>query len=172
MEYLDELIGKDKKIHIWGTSAGAATAGIAVSFDIVEERVASLILDCPISSNDDMARLSMGRMDNGIPLDFLIFSANIYYRLALGFTYSDVSAEECLKESTLPVLILATMAYETAPFFMAEKLHAAAAGSTLASVEDSAHGKLYLDYPDWYEKQIFYFLDKERLFPREIEAAD
>lgn len=96
--YLDDMIGQDKKIHIWGTSAGAATAGMAVSRGIVEDRVASLILDCPISSNNDMARLNMSGMNIGIPLDFLMFSADIYYQLTLGFSYSKASAEECLKK--------------------------------------------------------------------------
>lgn len=159
--YLDDMIGQDKKIHIWGTSAGAATAGMAVSRGIVEDRVASLILDCPISSNDDMARLNMSGMNIGIPLDFLMFSADIYYQLTLGFSYSKASAEECLKNSALPVLILATKADETAPYFMAEKIHAAASDSTLVFVEDSAHGRLFRDYPDWYEEQILLFLNKQ-----------
>lgn len=159
--YLDDIIDRDKKIHIWGTSAGAATAGMAVSRGIVEDRVASLILDCPISSNDDMARLSMSGMNIGIPLDFLMFSADIYYQFALGFFYSNASAEECLKNSALPVLILASKADETAPYFMAEKIHAAASGSTLAFVEDSAHGRLFCDYPGWYEEQILLFLNDQ-----------
>ncbi len=159
--YLDEIIDPDNEIHIWGTSAGAATAGMAVSRGIVEERVSSLILDCPISSNDDIARLSMSEMNIGIPLDFLMFSADIYYQLKLGFFYSNASAEECLKNSTLPVLILASKADETAPFFMAEKIHAAASNSTLVFVEDSAHGRLFRDYPEWYEEQILLFLDSQ-----------
>lgn len=159
--YLDEIIDPDNKIHIWGTSAGAATAGMALSRGIVKDRVASLILDCPISSNDDIARLSMSGMKIGIPLDFLMFSGDIYYKLTLGFFYSDASAEECLKSSTLPVLILASKADETAPFFMAEKIHAAASNSTLVFVEDSAHGRLFRDHPEWYEQQILLFWDSQ-----------
>lgn len=105
------MIDQNKKIHIWGTSAGAATAGMAVSRGIVEDRVASLILDCPISSNDDMARLSMSGMNIGIPLDFLMFSADIYYQLTLGFSYSKASAEECLKSSAVPALYDAIFVY-------------------------------------------------------------
>lgn len=159
--YLDDMIDSDKKIHIWGTSAGAATAGMAVSRGIVGDRVASLILDCPISSNDDVARLSMSGMNIGLPLDFLMFSADVYYQLNLGFIYSNASAAECLKSSDLPVLILASKADEVAPFFMAEKIHAAAARSTLTFVEDSAHGKLFRDHPDWYKEQILLFLDSQ-----------
>ena len=159
--YLDGIIDPDNKIHIWGTSAGAATAGMAVSRGIVEERVSSLILDCPISSNDDIARLNMNGMNIGIPLDFLMFSSDIYYKLTLEFFYSRASAEECLKNSTLPVLILASKSDETAPFFMAEKIHAAASDSTLVFVEDSSHGRLFRDYPEWYEEQILLFLDSQ-----------
>lgn len=110
---------------------------------------------------DDMARLNMSGMNIGIPLVFLMFSADIYYQLTLGFSYSKASAEECLKNSTLPVLILATKADKTAPYFMAEKIHAAASDSTLVFVEDSAHGRLSRDYPDWYEEQILLFLKKQ-----------
>lgn len=141
---------------LWLTSAG-----MVVSRKIVEDRVASLILDCPISSNDDMARLTMSGMNIGIPLDFLMFSADIYYQLTLGFSYSKASAEECLKNSALPVLILATKADETAPYFMAEKILAAASDSTLVFIEDSVHGRLFRDCPDWYEEQILLFLNKQ-----------
>lgn len=59
--YLDETIDADKEIHIWGASNGGATAGIAISRDNVHDRVASLILDCPISNTDDMMRYRMVR---------------------------------------------------------------------------------------------------------------
>lgn len=160
--YLDETIDADKKIHIWGASNGGATAGIALSRGIVKDRVASLILDCAISNTEDMMRYRMGSMDIGISLDFLMFSGNIYNRLALGFSYSDASAEECLRNSTLPVLILATKADETTPFFMAENLHEAASGSIFAFVEDSPHVDEFFDYPDWYEEQVFSFINSHR----------
>jgi len=160
--YLDEAIGADKKIHIWGGSMGGSTACIALSRGIVQNRVSSLILDSPIGGMVDMFRLRMGAMNIGIPLDFLMFSGNLYTRMALGFSYGDVSPEECLKNSTLPVLIITSKADETAPFFLAEKMHKAASGSILAFVEDSAHCGAFFDYPEWYEEQVFSFMDSQK----------
>lgn len=44
-------------------------------------------------NNDDMARLNMSGMNIGIPLDFLMLSADIYYQLTPGFSYSKASTE-------------------------------------------------------------------------------
>lgn len=157
--YLDGIIGADKEIHLMGLSQGGATAAIALSHDNVQKRISSVILDSAISNTDDALRAVMGPMNIGLPLDFLMFSGNLYNQLAVGYSYGDVSAVNCLKDTTLPVLILATKADEITPFFIAEKLHTASSGSVLAYVEDSEHIRMFYDYPEWYGEQVFSFLD-------------
>ena len=60
-------------VGVWGESFGGATAGLALGYEDVDEKVDFLILDCPISSMEWMIEQEMKSMDVGIPLSYMTF---------------------------------------------------------------------------------------------------
>lgn len=162
VSYLDGILDSEQNIYIWGCSMGAATAGISARHEIVENRVAAVILDSPFSSAEEIMQIKMERMKLGIPVPFMIFCGSLYNRIALGFSYGDASAARHLAESGLPVLIIASKADDFTQYWMAEKLKAASPNAVLVPVEDSAHAEIFFDHPGWYADTIMEFINHHK----------
>jgi hypothetical protein len=77
----------EQEIGIWGASYGGATAGPALAYEDMDEKVHFLILDCPVSSMEWMVEQEMETMEIGIPVSYMTWCGNIVNKLKLGFTY-------------------------------------------------------------------------------------
>ena len=56
--YVEEY-APEQKLGVWGASYGGATAGLALGYGEMDERIDFLILDCPVSSMKWMVEQEM-----------------------------------------------------------------------------------------------------------------
>jgi dipeptidyl aminopeptidase/acylaminoacyl peptidase len=159
---LIDNISPDKKIGIWGTSFGGATAGIYLSSEQANQYVDFAILDCPISNMSYMLSTEMEGMNTGIPIDFLMSMGNITTKIKLGFSYEDANVCKHVEKTKVPLLVINTKIDEVTPYFMGVDIFNSVThdNKKIFTVEDSAHADIYFDYPDEYERNILEFIEE------------
>lgn len=160
MTYLKDNISDNKKIGIWGTSFGGATVGIYLGSDQANKNADFAILDCPMSNMSYMLSTEMGKMDIGIPVDFMMSMGNIITKMKLGFSYKDADACNYINKTNVPLLVINSKADEITPYFMGEDVYNSVIHNNkkIFTVEDSVHAEIFFDYPDEYERNIIEFI--------------
>lgn len=145
-----------RKIGLWGTSFGGATAVQAAAYEDVQESLSFLILDCPLSSMEWMLEEAMREMDTGLPLSYMVWSGDMANKRELGFSYEDADSAEAAKNITIPALIINSEADEITPYFMGRDIYEAVAGpdKELWTVPDSAHADVWIDYNEEYRNKL------------------
>jgi len=162
VSYLKDNISPDKKIGIWGMSFGGATAGIYLGSDEANENVDFAILDCPINNMRYMFSTEMERMDIGIPIVFLMSMGNIVTKMKLGFSYDDADVCKHIEKSKVPLLVINTKTDRVTPYFMGEDIYNSVThdNKRMFTVDDSAHGEVFFDYPDENDRNIIEFIEQ------------
>lgn len=141
-----------KKLGIWGTSFGGATAGLAAGYEDTADKLDFMILDCPVGSMKWMIREEIKNLDTGLPADYLVLCGDLVNRLRFGFSYDDADVPEDMKKVELPVLVVNSKIDTVTPEFMGKDIFQAIRGSEkeLWTVEDSSHANIWIDYPVEY----------------------
>ncbi len=161
VKYVEEQ-AQGQKIGLWGASYGGATAGLAVGYADIGERIDFLLLDSPVSSMHWILNEEMKGMDIGIPASYMTWCGNIINKLKLGFTYKDADVPTALKNVKIPVLIINSKMDLLTPYFMGKDIYDAIPGSNkeIWTVEDSKHYEIWLDYNQEYRDRVVSFLSK------------
>lgn len=151
----------DKRIGVWGTSFGGATAGLALGYNI-DNRVDFVILDCPISEMKYMIEQEMKGMEVGLPVSYMTWCGNVANRLKLGFTYDDANVANAVKDVETPVLIINSKADTVTPYFMGEDIYNAISydKKKIWTVEDSEHAAIWMDYNEEYRNIVKAFIQQ------------
>lgn len=151
-----------QKIGVWGASFGGATAGLAVGYEDMADRVDFLILDSPVSSMQWILNEQMKDMDVGIPVPYMTWCGSIINKVKLGFTYNDADVPNALKDVEIPVLIINSRTDTLTPYFMGKDIYDAIPGNNkeLWTVEDSKHYEIWPDYTMEYREKVKGFLLK------------
>lgn len=161
VNYIEEQ-ALGKKIGIWGASYGGATAGLALGYESMDEKVDFLILDCPVSSMKWMVEEEMRNMNVGIPVSYMTWCGNIINKLKLGFTYEDADVANAMNDVKTPVLIINSKADSMTPYFMGKDIYDAITGNDkgIWTVDDSEHCEMWLDHNQEYCDKVESFLSK------------
>lgn len=164
INYVEEK-ASGQEIGIWGASFGGATAGLALGYESIDEKVDFLILDCPVSSMKWMVEEEMRNMDIGIPVSYMTWSGNIMNKIKLGFTYQDADVANAMMEVKTPVLIINSKVDTLTPYFMGKDIYDAILGENkeMWTVDDSQHCEMWLDYNQQYRDKVEGFLSKRGL---------
>ncbi len=161
VKYVEEQ-APGRKIGIWGASYGGATAGLALGYEDIDEKVDFLILDCPVSSMEWMVEKEMKNMEVGIPISYMTWCGSIINKFKLGFTYEDADVANAMKDVKTPVLIINSKLDSLTPYFMGKDIYDAIQGSNkdIWTVEDSQHCEMWIDYNQEYCDRMESFLLK------------
>jgi fermentation-respiration switch protein FrsA (DUF1100 family) len=161
VDYVEEY-AQERKIGIWGASYGGATAGLALGYENMDERIDFMILDCPVSSMKWMVEQEMKNMDIGIPVGYMTWCGNMINNFKLGFTYQKANVASALKDMKTPVFIINSKVDSVTPYFMGKDIYDAIPENNreIWTVEDSAHCEIWLDYNQEYRDKIDDFLKK------------
>lgn len=103
IDYARNRFGSELKILLYGVSMGGATVLMASGLEL-PENVKGIIADCPYSSPLDII-LEVGRQTGYPPKlirPFVILGAKLYG----GFDVRETSAEEAVKHTQVPILII------------------------------------------------------------------
>jgi fermentation-respiration switch protein FrsA (DUF1100 family) len=151
-----------QRLGVWGASFGGATVGLALGYKDMDDKIDFAILECPISSMQWMLEETMGEMDIGIPLPYLIWCGNIVTKLKLGFSYRDAEVARAMRDVTTPVLIINSKADRVTPYFMGKEIYDALPGSAkeIWTVEDSGHCIMWREHNQEYRDLVQDFLSK------------
>lgn len=162
VSYLKDYISDDKKIGIWGTSFGGATAGIYLGSDQANENVDFAILDSPMSNISYMIATEMEQMDTGIPVDFMLSMGSVITKIKLGFTFKDIDVCNHIHKTKVPLLVINSRLDEVTPYFMGEDIYNSVPhkNKRIFTVEDSGHAEIFFDYHDEYKRNIFDFIEQ------------
>lgn len=166
-----------KKMGIWGTSFGGATAvagacdpelGITAVTDF-------LILDCPISNMEDELRLVMNNDEtiaqSGIPVSYMIRAGNIMNKLELGFTYKEADGRYIIQSrknqagdnnKDVPLLIFNCKKDEITPFIMGVELFNAynSENKQIITFDDCGHAEGWAYHEEEYRTAVKSFLER------------
>ena len=121
-DYVLNRFGTDTKILLYGISMGAATVLMASGLDL-PDNVKGIIADCPYSSPLDII-LEVGKQTGYPPKlirPFVILGARIFG----GFDVKETSAEEAVRHSKVPILLIHGADDNFVPAKMSEAVAAA-----------------------------------------------
>lgn len=150
----------EKKIGLWGTSFGGASIGLAMTGGELDGKVDFAVLDCPVSSMEDMIAAQMKDMKIGIPVEYMAACGNIVNRQKLGFSYEDADVPASIKDTKVPVLVINSKADTLTPYYMGKDIYEAMEQKTkqIWSVKDSEHAEVWLDYNKEYREHLDAFI--------------
>lgn len=153
---------KNGKLILWGESYGGLTSVIAAGKD--ETNIDYLILESPVSNGFDMIEGVMKDISNkqGIPLEFMIKTGDLYSKAKLGISFSEMDGNEYMKNIEIPVLITHSKTDTLTPPYMAENLYAAKADykKELITVDGYKHASYPYKDREGYKKILEDFLEK------------
>lgn len=154
----------EKKIGLWGTSFGGASIGLAMTGGELDGKVDFAVLDCPVSSMEDMIAAQMKDMEIGIPVEYMAACGNIVNRQKLGFSYEDADVPAAIKDTKVPVLVINSEADTLTPYYMGKDIYEAMGQKTkqIWSVKDSDHADVWLDYNKEYREHMDAFIAESK----------
>lgn len=154
----------EKKIGLWGTSFGGASIGLAMTGGELDGKVDFAVLDCPVSSMEDMIAAQMKDMEIGIPVEYMAACGNIVNRQKLGFSYEDADVPAAIKDTKVPVLVINSEADTLTPYYMGKDIYEAMGQKTkqIWSVKDSEHADVWLDYNKDYREHMDAFIAESK----------
>nr|WP_072536474.1 alpha/beta fold hydrolase [Anaerococcus mediterraneensis] len=150
------------KLILWGESYGGLTSVIAASNN--SSNIDYLILESPVSNGFDMIENVMRDISKkqGIPLNYMIKTGDLYSKVKLGISFSDMDGREYMKNIDIPVLITHSKIDKVTPPYMAEDLYAAKADDKkeLITVENYKHASFAYKDREGYKKIVHDFIEK------------
>ena len=161
IDYIREKY-QDGKLILWGESYGGITSIIAAGNN--SSNIDYLILESPVSNGFDMIENVMKDISKkqGVPLDFMIKTGDLYSKVKLGISFSDMDGREYIKNIEIPVLITHSKRDKVTPPYMAEDLYAAKADDKkeLITVENYKHASFAYKDREGYKKIVHDFIEK------------
>ncbi|MBR2041699.1 MAG: alpha/beta hydrolase [Oscillospiraceae bacterium] len=156
INYALERFG-DIPIVLLGVSMGGATVLMASGLEL-PENVKCIVADCPYSSPEEIIRKECAK--TGIP-PFIGMPLIRLGALLFGNLRISGGAEEAVKNTKVPILILHGEADDFVPCDMSRKIKAANPKMvTLETFPDAAHGFSYILHTERYENKTKEFFKK------------
>ena len=163
VNYIRSTAGDDVRIGGWGSSIGGATVGFYLGSAEADNELAFAVLDCPVSDMKEIIECFLTRKASWIPAGLRTCSGSAVNRIMLGFGYENGNVCDYVKSTTVPVLIFHTKNDSVTPFHMGSDIYNTMKNNRkkIVSVDDSRHTDIYLDHPEFYEKTMIEFIEKE-----------
>ncbi|MBE6608071.1 MAG: alpha/beta hydrolase [Ruminococcaceae bacterium] len=138
-----ERYGKDLPILITGISMGGATVLMASSLKL-PENVVAIISDSAFTSPADILSHVIRKNYHINPSVIMPFM-NIWSKILAKYSFYDVSTEDTMKETKIPILFIHGLSDDFVPCEMSKRsLDACRAEKTSVFVENAGHGESYL----------------------------
>lgn len=156
--YARQRFGADVPIILTGISMGAATVLMASDLDL-PETVRGIVADCPYSSPREI--LVKVAADMGMPPKLAGVFCSLGSLLYGHFRLDSASAENAVKHTRLPVLLLHGENDTFVPCDMSRKIYnTCASEKQLETFPDASHGVSYLKDPKRYESAVQGFISR------------
>ncbi len=159
INYVTDRFGKDVKIFLSGVSMGASTVLMSSCLDL-PENVIGILADCPYSSPKEII-LSVAEKKGFNPkliYPFIKLSAKLF----AGINIEEASAENAVKNTDIPILIIHGDDDRFVPYKMGKAVYDAANSTDkhLFTVAGAGHGISYFVDNEGYIKAVNEFVSK------------
>ena len=159
VDFLVEHFGPDRKIILTGISMGGATV-LNASGQPLPENVIGVLADCGFTSPKAIICKVMAQI--GLPAKVFYPLTRLGMRLFGGFDPEEISSEEAVKNSRVPVIFFHGEADDYVPCDMSrENYEACPTRKALVTVPGAGHGLAFPVQPERYLKELGdFFPDK------------
>lgn len=156
VDYAKGRFGDNIQILLYGVSMGAATVLMASS-EIPVKNVYGIIADCPYSSPKEIIKKVCKDMKYPPKLayPFIALSARVFGR----FKVTEITAEEAVKVSSVPILILHGDDDRFVPEEMSKSISNARDGIERHTFSGAAHGISGIVHTDQYNEIVLHFIE-------------
>lgn len=162
MKWIDYILSINSRaeIVIYGVSMGAATTMIT-SGEKLPHNVKCFIEDCGYTSAWDEFAYQLKEM-YGLPSFPIMNGVNLLTKIRAGYDLKDASPLDYVQKCSKPMLFIHGDKDTFVPFYMAEKLYAAAScpEKELFITRNAGHAESFKLYKDIYWQKVLNFADK------------
>jgi fermentation-respiration switch protein FrsA (DUF1100 family) len=152
IEYLNERFGCEQKILVHGTSMGAATTLMMTGLKL-PENVCGVVADCGFTSPWDVFK-SVLKNTYHLPAFPLLHLTSLIARMTAGYDYTECSATEEVKKSTVPILLIHGSADTFVPTCMCEEIYKNCPDGEMQIIEGAGHAESYYKNPQLYQEKL------------------
>jgi len=155
-----QLFGKEHPVFISGISMGASSVMMAADTEF-EENVRGIIADCGFTSPYEiMAHVIRHRLPK-FPAESFLNAFRGIVRAFIGFDIKGKNSAQCVKNSSLPILLVHGEADGFVPCSMSRQVYEASGDrGTLVLVKDARHGMSYPVEPERCARELKAFIDR------------
>lgn len=159
IDSMEERLGSDVEIVLYGVSMGATIAVMTAGFPDLPASVKAVIADCAFTSPYDVFAHILKR-DYHLP-PFPIMNINEQLcRAKAGYGFKDYSTLEAVRSTSVPMLFIHGREDDFVPLWMSEKNYEACRSpKDILIVDNAAHGASYFENSGIYEQKVEEFLD-------------
>lgn len=159
IDSMEERLGSDVEIVLYGVSMGATIAVMTAGFSDLPASVKAVIADCAFTSPYDVFAHILKR-DYHLPT-FPIMNINEQLcRAKAGYGFKDYSTLEAVRSTSVPMLFIHGREDDFVPLWMSEKNYEACRSpKDILIVDNAAHGASYFENSGIYEQKVEEFLD-------------
>lgn len=156
IKYINTRFGNEYPIILSGLSMGAATVLMTADLDL-PENVLAIMADCPYASPAGIIRKVC--TDRRFPEQVVFPFIRLAARLLGGFSITETSAVDAVKEARVPILLFHGDDDRFVPWEMSREIAENCATSVqLELFPGAGHGLCYMTDPDRYEAAALSFL--------------
>ena len=158
INYAIKRFGKDVRILLRGVSMGATTVLLSMSENL-PSNVYGVLADCPFYSPKEIVKKVCGK-DMKLPVKLFYPLIWLSARLFGGFSLTEISADEAVKKSVVPVIIFHGEEDELVPPYMSEPVKKAREDVEYYLFPKAGHALSYMYDTEKYEKLLGEFVNK------------
>ncbi len=160
IEYINERLGSDSKIVLYGVSMGASTVLMACGTAGFPDNVRVIISDCAFTSPYDVFKHILKR-DYHLPPHPIMDINEQMCRSKAGYGFQDFSTLDAVKNAPCPILFIHGKEDLFVPTEMSVHNHAVCSGpKKLLLVDNAGHAASLYENRELYERTVTEFLDK------------
>ena len=152
IEYLNERLGNEHKILVHGTSMGAATT-LMLTGQKLPGNVCGVVADCGFTSPWDVFK-SVLKNTYHLPAFPLLHLTSLIARVIAGYDYTECSATEEVKKSTVPILLIHGSADTFVPAYMCEEIYKNCPDGEMQIIEGAGHAESFYKNPQLYKEKL------------------
>lgn len=158
-DYICQRFGKNMQIFLSGISMGATTVMLATGRNL-PKNVCGVVADCGFTSPAEIISfVTMKKI--GIKSVLLMRILDLMCRITAGFSLYEMSTEETLNKSDIPILFIHGLEDSFVPCEMSTRSHAAAkADKEIYLIEKATHGCSFLVEPQKISDALKNFFEK------------
>ncbi len=160
IEYVNERLGEDGDIVLYGVSMGASTVLMASGLDELPKNVRAVIADCAFTSPYDVFTHILKRDYHLPPKPILAINERIC-RAKAGYGFQDCTTLQAVRRGAVPTLFIHGKEDKFVPTVMSKQNFEACTGEKeLLLVDNAGHAASLYENKPLYDKTVTEFLAK------------